>query len=123
MKYEGRNIVYEVGDFIVFCADNANGGDVRYWKRGMVYKVTDGGSSYLSVERLDNGVRNGWCIEKFRPATQEEIDKATGNEKIMVGEYVVNFDTMGGVTDSIGVGCVTVDKELFLKIGKKAGWK
>ena len=51
----------------------------------------------------------------------EEIDKV--EDKIMVGEYVVNFDTMGGVTDSIGVGCITVDKELFLKIAKRAGWK
>ena len=117
MKYEGRKIVYEVGDWVTqtgdgydFIPHTTQVTDIRdneVWVKNNI-----GTGNYLSNKRHN---------EKFRPATQEEIDKV--EDKIMVGEYVVNFDTMGGVTDSIGVGCITVDKELFLKIAKRAGWK
>ena len=85
---------------------------------------------YLGVAKrwlfTDMGSNNGICDIQYRPATQEEINKATGKEKIMVGEFDVVFGNNGfernTYSDYVRVGCVEVQKELFLKIGKRAGW-
>ena len=56
----------------------------------------------------------------FRPATQEEINSA--EDKIMWGQYEVDFGGDGEHRDEIKIGCVTVSKELWDKTAKKAGW-
>ena len=111
MKYEGTKIVYEVGDWVT-CIDNA--GSRANYKAGETFRVF-----YVDKDVLRSGSspNTGMFLFRFRPATQEEINKATEEEKIMVGEYEVKF-----FQNAIEVGCVAINKELFLKIGKKAGW-
>ena len=107
MKYENNKIVYEAGDYCWSTCDDC------------VYKITElGKGKELSVSHANkyNGLR--------RPATQEEIDKAAEEEKIMWGQYEVNFAPKGNdfIREIITIGCVTVSKELYIKTGKKAGW-
>ncbi len=134
MRYEGTKIVYEVGDFGIV-SENKNT-DSRYFKDDTICKCVREGY-YSPLDR--NNIRDGWygteefritpgsinSERKLRPATQEEINKATEEEKIMVGEYEVKFGSSTGARNDcfgyIKVGCVEVSKELFLKIGKKWG--
>ena len=124
MKYENNKIVYEAGDWVTITSDYI--GSVT---RGTAYKI--GGQYYnqdcldkqrfLYIEKDDMGSDNGICNIQYRLATQEEINKATGNEKIMVGENEVMFFP-NDCPPALLVGCERVTKELFLKIGKRAGW-
>ena len=121
MHYDKNNkIIYDCGDFVTA---TENCGDA--YTKGKAYKVSDtsGERSLLYTALDDKGsTNNGWSIRYFRPATQEEIDKV--EDKIMVGEYEVDFaENTPGNIGYISVGCVTVGKELFLKIAKRAGWK
>ena len=121
MHYDKNNkIIYDCGDWVTqtgdgydFIPHTTQVTDIRdneVWVKNNI-----GTGNYLSSKRHN---------EKFRPATQEEIDKV--EDKIMVGEYVVEFEGYGDGSANgnifIKVGCVRVSKELFLKIGKKAGW-
>ena len=114
MKYENKKIVYEAGDWIAVKVgaqplEIKLINDVRY---GQIYY--DKSEEYC-IGNIPDDSKN------VRPATQEEIDKA--EDKIMIGEYEVEFWTgVGKFYEKIKVGCVTVSKDLFLKIGKKAGW-
>ena len=119
MKMHGTKIVYEVGDWVKVTEQHCD----NLAKVGLVGKITrydpDNTASYLF--RTDN--IESWC-EDVCLATQSEINKATEEEKIMWGQYEVEFlkrdatDVMG----NIKIGCVTVTKELWDKIAKKAGW-
>lgn len=112
MKYKENKIVYEVGDWVVVIDKRCN-----FYSKG-AFKITGGiDDNWLINEK---GIfENDW----FRPATQEEIDKATEEEKIMVGTHEVKFikDVVQD-WDYIKVGDENVGKELFLKIGRKTGW-
>jgi len=123
MRYEKNKIVYEVGDWVKV----GNSNDYhKFLEPGDVFMI----ESVQQMSRpasLKLGYR-GYAIhsDSVTPASQEEIDKATEEEKIMVGEYRVRFLGDDNLRDSkcyyIEVGCAKISKELFLKIGKKAGW-
>jgi len=102
MKYEGTKIVYEVGDWVT---------TIREGSRG--FNKPDVGEVFnYSVDK-----------NRIRPATQEEINKATEEEKIMVEDIEVKFvKSSVNTTGWIKVGCVSVSEGIFKKIGKKAGW-
>jgi len=118
MKCINNRIIYEVGDWVT-CIDNC--GAMRNYKVGDVSKVSYIGEDIL---RTENSTDTGMYPRRFRLSTQEEINKATEEEKIMIGGLEVKF--LKRVTTSaignIRVGCETINKELYLKIGKKAGW-
>ena len=103
MKMDGTKIVYEAGDWVISRKDNEP-------KAFRITKIGSAGGLYDGD--------NGWLYDNQADlASQEEINKATGEEKIMVGEYEVEFHG-----DKIKVDCVYISKPRFLKIGKKAGW-
>lgn len=109
MKYINNKIVYEVGDW------------VKYTNRDFqtvapIIRVSD----FIHLDTSIAGKSVIWSSERFEPATQKEIDEAIKEKEIKVGEYIVNFDF--APNEWIRVGCQTVSKDLFLKIGKKAGW-
>ena len=117
MRYEKNKIVYEVGDWVKV----GNSNDYhKFLEPGDVFMI----ESVQQMSRpasLKLGYR-GYAIhsDSVTPASQEEIDKATKEEEIYVGSNKVDFCC---VPDGyITVGCQAVKKELFLKIGKKAGW-
>ena len=121
MKYENNKIVYEVGDWAVItgstvgCTEAELGVayEVLGWENDNVRLLT-----HFDLKRAANHCR----FNDVRPATQEEINKAPKEEKIMVGEYEVEFYKVeGSRPHTIKVGCVKVSEELFLKIGKKWG--
>ena len=118
MKYENNKIVYEVGDWV---RNDEHNETARIRKIEGDYYFFDLSSRPDLCKKV--GVGSGWH-QSSRPATQEEIDKISKEDKIMVGGYEVKF--FGSVhnesKNEIKVGCVEVSKELFLKIGKKAGW-
>jgi hypothetical protein len=112
MKYENNKIVYEVGDWVV------KNIDFNYFPADYgAYKVA--ARIDFGRFRLEKDLNYSFFDNNFRPATQEEIDKATKEEEIKVGEHKAKI--MDGAS-IIMVGCQEVSKELFLKIGKKAGW-
>ncbi len=119
MKMDGTKIVYEVGDWVT----SGKGEDSGLFITGTVGRICNCNGDYW-VDRHTSPTTSmkELCIgtDKFRLATQEEINKATEEEKIMVGGHEVVFDFEP--KEWIRIGCVTVSKELFLKIGKKAGW-
>jgi len=110
MRYENNKIVYEVGDWIISRTDS----------EPVAFRISKVGEKDELFDKKDGG----WLYPyQSNLATQEEIDKATGEEKIMVGNDEVEFYTVEGSTPhAIKVGCVKVDKKLFLKIGKRAEW-
>ena len=115
MKYKDKKIVYEAGDWVVL----QFGTQIPETK--IIRKVdSEGCIYYKQTSAYPCGYNNG-TSGGIRPATQEEIDKV--EDKIMVGEYEVDFVASSGeTTGRIKIGCVDVGKKLFLKIGKKAGW-
>ena len=125
MKYDKDNkIIYDYGDWVTITSDYD--GSVT---RGKSYKI--GGEYYrgateniLHIEKDDMGIDNGICGLTYRPATQEEINKSTKEQPIMVGDYKVDFGNgaRGEQLDFIKVGCVTVGRLAFLEIKEKAGW-
>ena len=120
MKYKNNKIVYEVGDWVAgVLADDS------FFGAGCVGELSEyDGRDWWSRRHTGNPQYPNCCIGKeymFRPATQEEVAIDKVEEKIMVGEYAVEFcEAPKG--RYINVGCVKVWEETFLKIGKKAGW-
>ncbi len=124
MKMDGTKIVYEVGDWVVLLFEPEN----------FVVEITkvSGVQIYYKPYNKCSIGCSGYLPKDVRPATQEEINQATKEEKIMVGEYEVEFKgyyPKGGHNTGeplkctqIIIGCVTVYPQDFLKIGKKAGW-
>ncbi len=123
MKMDGTKIVYEVGDWVMPTEN------VARWNRGDSFpcriREINGDCAYC------NDVANSCYMGNLRLATQEEINQATQEEKIMVrgrnARYEVEFDYYFGCGEvgkakQLKISCVEIDKELFLKIGKKAGW-
>ena len=121
MHYDKNNkIIYDCGDWVTRVSENHL--DMGIGDTDRVEDVV-GTSFRLHRFTTENGRGGSHEIFNFRPATQEEINKATQGEKIMVGEYEVEFYRKEGCTPhTIKVGCVKVPEELFLKIGKRAGW-
>ncbi len=127
---DGTKIVYKVGDYVVV-SEHLDTID-RYFKSDTLCKCV--GNNYYSP--LDkNAITGCWkgirdfsitqinSERKVRPATQEEINKVNEEEKIMIGEYEVDFgNARGDQLDFIKIGCVKVNKELYIETGKKAGW-
>ena len=107
MKYEGTEIVHEIGDWVTRGDETVM--ITRLCSDGFEYEPREGAEKIL--------YRSSW-YKNSHPATQEEINKATQEEKIMVGEYEVKFVS----ENHLHIGCVDVEKGLFLKIGKKARW-
>ena len=125
MKMDGTKIVYEVGDWITSVVK-----DDSYFTMGSVGQLGryDGRDWWVYPSHTGNPDYPNMCVGKeylFRPATQEEINKATEEEKIMWGQYEVNFKPAGhiDIKDVITIGCVTVTKELWDKTAERAGWK
>ena len=122
MKYENNKIVYEFGDWVTVVGVSGSFskkteaighcfpivGDVNSFNHGDEFAI-DG----------ENKFHVNYTLSDVRPATQQEINKAMAEEKIMVGEHEVKFMPCSGY---IMVGCVQVTRDLFLKIGKRAGW-
>ena len=132
MKYEKNKIVYEVGDYVIVSEHKDT--PCRYFRDDTLCKCAEKNyyspldkssivSDWGGTERFNVTNRRG-NDRQLRPATQEEINKATEEEKIMVGEYEAEFITVDKNygCHCIKVGCVSVSKELFLKIQKKARW-
>ncbi len=116
MRYEGTKIVYEVGDWVTRTKETHLGmysGDTDRVV-GLLYSDT---AVVLQKFVLDGNDGGSHESKNFHPATQEEINKATKEEKIMVGEFEVHF-----YQHILEIGCARIPKELFQKIGKKAGW-
>ncbi len=116
MKYIDNKIVYEVGDWVRCNSENFNSN----WQNRV-----------SQIAKADDGkYRLTYCVNaeppfsasELIPATQQEINKEI--QEIKVGDYKVLF--CGIITDKqceyIKVGCEEVSKELFLKLGKIAGW-
>lgn len=121
MKYEGTKIVYEVGDFVTRIDGEHLGMNVGDADR--IYGFDEYSNQIQLTKYI--GVNSRGCHTRnlFRISSQEEINKATEEEKIMVGEYEVEYYKVeGSRPHTIKVGCVKVPEELFKKIGKKAGW-
>ncbi len=125
MKTIDNKIVYESEDWVTVLEDSGG------YTKGRAYKVRKmiGDVLYTEIDDV-NSRTNGWHQTNFRPATQDEINSATKEEKIILKDdqgfnYDVKFNgafpPVGGAF-SIKVGCVEVSKETFLKIKKKAGW-
>ena len=92
MKYKNNKIVYEVGDWITSVVK-----DDSYFTMGSVGQLSryDGRDWWVYPSHTGNPDYPNMCVGKeylFRPATQEEINKATEEEKIMWGQYEVNFN-------------------------------
>ena len=123
MRYEKNQIVYEVGDWVTI--DNLVGQLEGEIGATFPIKQLAGVYYYGDWDRVNKITGDCWEGRNLRPATQEEINKATEEEKIMWGQYEVEFDYLGGfvIADAIKIGCVTVSKELWNKTAKKAGWK
>ena len=117
MKYKGIKIVYEIGDWVM-PTDN-----VSYWNRDNSFPCR---IREINDDCADCNDRSSSCyMGNLRPATQEEINKATQEEKIMVGEYEVEFlETWRGKNKAnrINIDSVTIYEDQYLEIGKKAGW-
>ena len=114
MKMEGTKIVYEVGDWVFGWHTKENDYYAQAWQIGS-----------FDREFVYPKCHPDWNTEvhNLRPATQEEINTATEEEKIMIGEYEVDFgNARGDQLDFIKIGCVKVNKELYIETGKKAGW-
>ena len=127
MRYENNKIVYEVGDWVTFPKTPvlwSSAFSDNYPINKPIYPATFQIEKYSEEGML--GMNYGWSTdaEYFRPATQGEIDRATEEEKIMVGKNEVEFYRKFNdePCHKITVGCQEVSKELFLKIGKKAKW-
>lgn len=123
MKYSTNGkIIYEAGDWITKLNGIWNGIAVHNIgickiENGFLYWTRKG--EVTTKDSYDSQ----WELDDIRPATQAEINRALGNEKIIVGEYEVKFlYDADNIANSIKVGCQEVLKETFLKIGKKAGW-
>ena len=118
MKYVNNKIVYEVGDWVIRPQNYSSDVESKRFN-GKAFPIA-GIDSYDAFFYPDNCGEDGF--ESIRPATQEEIDKV--EEEIKVGEYKVEFflGYSDSIVASIKVGCQTVSKDLFLKIGKKANW-
>ena len=116
MRYENKKIVYEVGDWVCV-TEQLKDNRATVGTIGKLHKVSGGNIPYLI-----DGIMS-WC-RNVRPASQEEIDRATKEEEIKVGDYLVKFHNYSETcTDKfIEVGCQKVTKDLFLKIGEKANW-
>lgn len=115
MKYENNKIVYEVGDWVTI-------NQKHHTENGKTGKLTIKPKEGKNLWRSSN-LNDGFAIYHFRPATQEEINSVTKEEKIMVGDSEVDFgNARGDQLDYIKVGCIEVSKETLLKIGKKAQW-
>ncbi len=137
MKYKNNKIVYEVGDWVIPNGIGHTKNNVGF-PTDRVFRVertsNDASGYYVHVDKSSSNIAGYTTgFENVRPATQEEINKATKKEKIMIGDYEVVFkpeytyengyaETAEKPRDIITVGCVSVSKELFLKIGKRAGW-
>jgi len=115
MKLINNKIVFEVGDWVT-CIDNSGSAEYKVGNVGKV-SVTEIGGSEDALRT--QGHFHSMFFRRFRLSTQEEIDAATKEEKIMVGLYEVEFFES---KVNIIIGCANVSKELFLKIGKRAGW-
>jgi len=121
MKYENNKIVYDCGDWVMPTEKAA------HWNRNNSFpcRIREINGDYADC----NDRSNSCFVGNLRLATQEEIDAATKEEKIMVDSCEVKFIwyDIQSTADSepcteINVGCVTIRKKLFLKIGKRAGW-
>ncbi len=117
MKYEGTKIYYEVGDWVVGW-HNENP-DLLH----NAWLIESFHNSIFATPKGHLDWNTG--VENLRLATQKEIDDATKEKKIIVGadevKFTANQEPYNGCTE-LRIGCVTVSKELFLKIAKKAGW-
>ena len=102
---------FKIGDWVVVTkrhqSNQAYEGMV-----GQLSNITLGSSIPYCIGPIDS-----WCVD-VRHATPAEIKRAT---EIKVGNHLVSFD-YAKTSEYIKVGCERVDKDLFLKIGKKAGW-
>ncbi len=134
MKTIDNKIVYEVGDWVTVTGyprswSSSYGNcpsDAKYPFTGeIIQRSTDD-----SIGVCGYGLDLGALIENkmIRLATQDEINKATKEETIYVGngdDYIVEFtanrEPYEGCTE-LRIGCVTVTKDKFLKIKKRAGW-
>jgi hypothetical protein len=132
MKYKNNKIKYEVGDLLIATKTlKMDGTNEVAYKEGKVYPVTYfNGYSLCILDEKGNDLHgidypadkeNGW-LQYFRPATEQEIEK---NTDIFVGEYKVHFFEFpndNGAIITLKIGCETIEKDLFLKIGRRAGW-
>jgi len=115
MKYKNNKIVYEVGDWVVR-PEKYSGVSAMIFN-DKAFQIAGIDEDFFLYP--DDCGRDG--LESIRPATQEEIDKALKNDKIMIGEYEVEIPT-DKPANIIRVGCQIVDQQTALKICKKAGW-
>ncbi len=130
MRMEGTKIVYEIGDWVT-CIEGGTkvGGG---YQEGFVFPITsiDDYNDYQVVWKGENG--HGVYNDSIRISTQFEINKATQEEKIMVGdlgtigEREVEFlEIWRGKekANRIKIDNVTIYEDQYLEVGKKAGWK
>jgi hypothetical protein len=144
---ENIEIIWEVGDWITF--QDIGCSDTWLFKVDSVDSIRFGSSECYTVAKQDTSFGNGqWQWEKypilkkdcfvffhksihdFTPANFKDIRECRKLEKIMIGNYEVKFGNDIKFTnademwdkDIIQVECQIIDKETFLKIGKKAGW-
>ena len=121
MIYRNNEMIYEIGDWVTGLDANSLLGNGS----GQIHRQDFNGDFWIKKPHTDNQRYAEFCVGDgsgiyFRPASQKEINKTIAEEKIMVGEYEVSFDFEP--KEWIKVGCQVVSKDLFLKIGKKAGW-
>ena len=119
MRYDSNGkIIYGEGDWVT-CIRIEGVRRGSGWKDGLTFQVKSiiPDVSDILFGGLNN---NGVYSISVRPATREEINKVLKGDKIFIDELEVKFDFEP--KEWIRVGCKIISKELFLKIGKKAGW-
>lgn len=124
MKVIDKKIIYEIGDYI-FVKKDAHKIESHIAYTPSMHKYL-GATVLVTIARTDddflrvNDPEGGrWLFDPrwVRPATQEEIDKM--EEPLIVGDGSHNVVIKG---TNLFVGCQKIEKEQFLRIGKKMEW-
>ena len=111
MKIEDKQIIYEKGDYVTVI--NSNG--KNYIGNTYIFIEYTGGSMKVSDEdNLPTYFESN--LDTLRPASQEEMD--TFGKVSKIGHYAVKYND----DDSVTIGCVTLTRDMFHTIVKKAGW-
>lgn len=111
MKFERTKIIYEIGDWVTALNESTG------YKIGAAYQVREISPAVIYTVEDSHGCKsNGWHISNFRPATQQEIDKAVKEVKdeLKVGDYVYLLDSQYGFCEGDIGTIVSIDTMSYI---------
>jgi len=122
MKVIEGKIIYEPGDFVVVHpkADEIMK-SISFVNSMKIFLGKTVHINYVDKvsARISDGVYSWYFgMEAIRPATQEEITEYLEN-RLIVGDGSYLVEVKG---EELYVGCQKIEKEQFIKIGKRMGW-